>query len=677
MALEYAHGAIQWLSSSTVGTTYVVSGLAFQPKALRFFTVGIGSATDAATATVDMQRSMGFATGTAARRCIGTSTDDAGNEAFTSAAVRNDCVIIEVDFSNGTPTGLLDLNAVASDGFTLIVDNQSVQSITVMWDAWGGSDITVATVGDFAEPSATGVQTYSVSGFTSAATNQVVMLCGCDVTTALNTDDALEDSNFYVGYTTGTASANNVVVVGNSDRGSTLMDTDGYTQTGECLALIVNGGGNPDARATLSAWNTDNFALNWLEVGAVDRKSIFLAIKGGNWTAGSYTIDGSTGGATATVSGLSYAPVGVCLMGHGYATSTVDTANGEDLLSFGSGSSTTSRRALGMRDENGTATCEMNLVVEYDQILAFPNAAGALLSAFDLNAMNSDGFQIITDVAGGVASEWQGYLAFGAEAAGSTGTLTVTTANDTISASGTTTVTGTLAKTAANDTIAAAGTTTVIGTLAVTTAADTLAASGTTTVIGTLAVTAANDTLAASGSVGNDVTGTLAVTTAPDTLVAAGTTTVVGTLAVTTANDTLAAVGTGPAVATVDGGGNFSGGSFSDAVGGFSVDSAIVDGGGKWQPEQSRTYHIGAEPPKKKKVVGEKVKQKPPETVSQSVILYGLSQQDSAEITALMARALDQNAALSTIDAEIFALMQVSLAAEREAEDILILMLAA
>jgi hypothetical protein len=36
MALEYAHGVIQWAGADPIGTTYTVSGLAFQPKAIVF-----------------------------------------------------------------------------------------------------------------------------------------------------------------------------------------------------------------------------------------------------------------------------------------------------------------------------------------------------------------------------------------------------------------------------------------------------------------------------------------------------------------------------------------------------------------------------------------------------------------------------------------------------------------
>lgn len=115
-------------------------------------------------------------------------------------------------------------------------------------------------------------------------------------------------------------------------------------------------------------------------------------------------------------------------------------------------------------------------------------------------------------------------------ASGSTGTSATTNANDTSSASGTTTITGTSAKTNANDTSSASGTTTVVGSSATTNAAD---------------------TSSASGSVGNACTGTVAVTNAADTSSAAGTTTVKGSSARTNANDSSAASGTTTVLGTV------------------------------------------------------------------------------------------------------------------------------
>ena len=145
------------------------------------------------------------------------------------------------------------------------------------------------------------------------------------------------------------------------------------------------------------------------------RKTIWLAIKGGSWKAGEYTIAGNSGGATATVSGLSFVPIGVCIIGRMSVEQTSTTSDANDRIGMGTGTSPSDRRSMGILNENATASSnvEVDTTIQYDQVLSFPSDAGGLLSAYDINAMNSDGFQIIVDTAGGVASEWQGYLAFG------------------------------------------------------------------------------------------------------------------------------------------------------------------------------------------------------------------------------------------------------------------------
>lgn len=139
-------------------------------------------------------------------------------------------------------------------------------------------------------------------------------------------------------------------------------------------------------------------------------------------------------------------------------------------------------------------------------------------------------------------------ISFSTVAAGVTGTLAVTEANDTLSASGAVTVTGSISVTESADTLSSSGVVTVSGSLSVTEAADTLSASGVVSsgIDGTVSVTEANDTSAASGTVTS--TGSINVTEAADTCAASGTVGVGGTISVTEANDTCASSGT---VATI------------------------------------------------------------------------------------------------------------------------------
>lgn len=101
-------------------------------------------------------------------------------------------------------------------------------------------------------------------------------------------------------------------------------------------------------------------------------------------------------------------------------------------------------------------------------------------------------------------------------------------------------VTGTASITNANDTSSAVGTTTILGILATTNTNDTISATGTTTIVGTSSSTNQNDTVSASGSVGGPVTGTAAITNNNDTCVAYG---IVGTPP--TANTRLPLTGAG------------------------------------------------------------------------------------------------------------------------------------
>lgn len=415
MALDFAHGSVQWLTTDALNATKVITGLGFTPKALRFYWVGLqsNSPTNGVSGAVNERRGVGFAVSAASRRCVGTFSEDDNNSASNCGSVAADNSVCITVSGAGTVDGRLDISSFDADGFTLIVDDVTPANITVFYEAWGGTDITAAVVGDIAEPAATGTQNYTVSGFTSDGHNQCVMFAGVQSVSALNTGQG-QDSGLCVGFATSTSTTNNVVVVGNADDNSGTSDTDGYCRQGECLAQIVIAGGNPNARAVLSAWGTDLFTLNWTNRGTTNRRNIFLAIKGGSWQASSYTIAGDTINSTTTVSDLPFLPLrGISLIGRMTAQSTAGSATTQDRISFGSGLSTTSRNSAGILDRNGRDPTSINTIVRYDSVLSFPSNNGGTQATYDINAFNLNEFQIIVDTAGGTASEFQGYLAFG------------------------------------------------------------------------------------------------------------------------------------------------------------------------------------------------------------------------------------------------------------------------
>jgi hypothetical protein len=408
MALEFAHGVIQWLSTDVATTTYTVSGLAFQPKALIFKCYYAQEATDGGSVTDSGKRCFGFATSPTNRACVAIRSGD--NAANASCQVVHSSAAIAT-FTNGTPTvtGALDLDSITSDGFVLIVDTGGDQS-SVFWEAYGGSDITAAeVVTAISEPASTGAVDYVLTG---AFQPDVVFLAGMQGTGA-DAAAGSTDSHMYFGVATSTNAANQICLVGGSDHGSADMDTDGWGGDSACVGMVTVAGGDLSAQATLSAFNADGFELTWGARATTNRKSIALAIAGGEWQAGSLTIDGSTATATAAVSGLSFVPAGVSVMSRMQTENASVTTTAEDMMSFGVASSTSSREAWGRQDVNAAAASDLRYRVEYDQILCYPDSSGALLTAHDLSALASDGFTLVVDTAGGVADEWIGYYTFG------------------------------------------------------------------------------------------------------------------------------------------------------------------------------------------------------------------------------------------------------------------------
>ena len=411
MAMGFAQGAIQWLTSDALNATKVVSGLGFSPKAIRFYWMGLQSATDAFSQTVSERRGIGFCSDATTRRAVGTFSADNSAAADCGSVAADDCVCITVDGA-GTIDGKLDISSIDVDGFTLIVDDVTPANLTIFYEAWGLDDIQQVTIGDIAEPAATGTQNYTANGFNERGDNQVVMFAGVQSTAALNTGQA-NDSGLCVGASTGIATANNIVVVGNSDDGSDPMDTVSYARASECLAMIVVAGGNPNARAVLSAFGTDTFTLNWTARGTTNRRYIYMAIKGGGWQVGSYTIR-QDAGRTAAITGLPFILKGISFMGSMKTQSAAGTATVQDRIGLGSASGLLERKAMGILDENATASSEIDLAISYDSISSYPSTTGTEQARQDLSVFGYNNFTLTVEIdAGGPEDEWMGYVSFG------------------------------------------------------------------------------------------------------------------------------------------------------------------------------------------------------------------------------------------------------------------------
>ena len=408
MSLVFAHGDFAWNAADAATTTYVVAP-GFLAKAIVVWITGLSSATDTTSNTTDGRVSIGFATNASDRRCQGFLDVDAAGTMDTQEIYRDDAVVATVDAA-GAVDGRLDISAIDSTTITFIVDDPAPVNLRVFWAAWGGGDITNAATGEITEPAATGNQSYTVTGSFQPT---VGLFAGCQLTTAPPTA-GVADAGLMFGAATGTGTGNQWVEAINSDEASANVDSDKYSRGDECMAMIVSGGGNPDARAAFNGFDSVGFDLDWTARAVTNRRYIYLVIAGGQWKAGSYNINVGTVGNTATVSGLAFRPDGGLSLGR---SQTPEDAAGSsstfNQMTIGCWSAVNSRRNQGYMDANSSPSADVGLTIDYDSILAVPSPATGTLFVVDLDLVNSDGFRVIidsTNIAG--ATSFQSYLVF-------------------------------------------------------------------------------------------------------------------------------------------------------------------------------------------------------------------------------------------------------------------------
>ena len=407
MALDDAHGHIAWNSADAVSTTYTVSGLPFEPKALIFLIMGLASGTDTTSGTTSARVCFGFAKSTSDRRCMGFLDVDAAAAADTQEIYRDDAVIATVDAA-GAVDGRLDLNAVNSDGFQLIVDDTAPVNLRVFWFAWGGSDIRNVAIAEIAEPAATGSVNYTVSGWDPTCRRNVYLFAGCQLTGAAPTA-AVADAGLSFGvmttYFNAFASQEGWGIGINNDEGSATMDADSVARDiGGVIRMIAQGGGLTTARADFTALHATGFTLNWLARAVTNRRYMYLVIQGGQWYSAPVSVGTLTVGNTQNFPGgpttnVFFEPKGalVCGRAGGMGIQGSDASVPVSVLGVGGWTSTSSRQSMGIRTNDGTANCEVNLAIEYDQCLVVPDSAAGIDYSLDIDAILPNGFRFIVD----------------------------------------------------------------------------------------------------------------------------------------------------------------------------------------------------------------------------------------------------------------------------------------
>lgn len=330
--VQVASGTLA-LGNDVVSTTYTIN-CGFQPKAIVF-----AYGRDPALAGQPAQYGFGFATGTAARRATAIAMEDAVATSNT-AKYYTEAAAIAFVTEDAAVDGLLDIDAILSTGFRLIVDDALTNAANVLhWIAFGGADVS-AEVGTKVIGSGTGNESVSGLGFQPDA------LLVATVATTSAPPVAEAGAQIVVGLVDNDGDEG--VMVGASSDAGAASDATGYLVQGEFFAVGI---ASMLQRLSWVSYDSTGFTYNRVENDNVARRFFFLALRGvkANLSALSTPTD-----LTSVVSSapLPWAPLGVLALSRGLAEDTIDTASTDLKLSVGFADKRfTNQRVVGATDD--------------------------------------------------------------------------------------------------------------------------------------------------------------------------------------------------------------------------------------------------------------------------------------------------------------------------------------
>lgn len=317
MPLQFAKGTITWAAAEATGAK-TVSGLAFQPKAVMFFSA-ITDTTGAYVADTDLMfgcstsASEEWVIHTSDNNVVTTTANARGRSA--SASIRGDInganvIDFEADFTTFT-----------SDGFTVNLSNSPSVALVIHYLAIGGSDITNAKAGSMTIPTPTGAFSITDPGFQpSMALFAYTFADGTGM-------------KFSLGITDGTTTLN--AHVGNPNS-NTVVASHSFQGVGALTGSATNAA-TLDMDTRFTAFTSTGFDLSNTDGPGVSTTAFYLAIKGGVWKVGTET-EGTT--ATARDTALAFTPTGLLLIGEGAASDATYNTTRNGIYTIGASDGT-------------------------------------------------------------------------------------------------------------------------------------------------------------------------------------------------------------------------------------------------------------------------------------------------------------------------------------------------
>lgn len=274
------------------GSTVVISGLGFTPKAIIFWSSG---KTSSGVEANSIAHCTGFACTGIDNQCVaGSCMNAAATPTCDNWFNLNKC-IMRLN-SDGTDGGNASVTTLGSDGFTLTIGTAFAVSTYYNYLAIGGEDIESVDCNNFTIPASATTKAITSPGFRP---DVLFFISASEPATGANTD-----MSFAFGVSTRKQNAHGGIAMKDIDAVA-VTDSAYYQRNGESLVGFT-GTNALTIRGAVQSFDSLGFTVNMTESNIAAAFS-YLAIKGGNWHLGNTTAPADTS-TTKTVSGFGFHP---------------------------------------------------------------------------------------------------------------------------------------------------------------------------------------------------------------------------------------------------------------------------------------------------------------------------------------------------------------------------------
>jgi hypothetical protein len=401
---------------TTATSSFGVTGLGFQPKAIIFFAGG-SSSDDSVGVFYDPQIS--FTDGTNQIIASGVIVNGATPSGSTVGTTFDNTKVWSLLSTGPATVGTANIVSFDVDGFTLNF-TQATTARKLNYIALGGTDITNVKAGTFTGPAdnVTGNLSTTGVGFKPdlvlfnwtnrgpASTTPLFLL-----SVGLGATDGTGQFCSYVG-----ANASSPIV------------TARYQRIDKCIGCADTSATTLQNQAGIVSLDSGGWTLNY-DTNSSQITGGYLAIKGIKAKVGSFTSNTSTG--SQAVTGAGFQPKGLLLTStDDVASTTIDI---ECCNTYGAADSSTSRRTCCCDEPNALATTNSSQYNSQTGIFAANSSATTLNAKADLTSFDANGFTLNWGTNDGVKGAMQiCYVAMGPTSTptgGMTNVATLTYAN--------------------------------------------------------------------------------------------------------------------------------------------------------------------------------------------------------------------------------------------------------